>query len=158
MKDDTFYQQIERLESNFDARRNEKRLVVWWEEVKNCADRRFERAVTNLIRNEQRFPSLAVILSYINAIDGEEYSGDGCKYCGGRGWISVAMVHPYNPEKGYYSPSVPCKCRISNMPTEQIINKKWGTATVDGKEYPIFFPPEKTGSKHENKLDTVKRV
>jgi hypothetical protein len=156
MMKDVFLEQMARLETNFEKSRNESRLRLWWEELSQCNDGRFRNAVTSIIRNEQRFPTLAVILSYVNSTGTEEITHDGCQYCGGRGWISVAMIHPYNPEKGYYSPSVPCKCRNSKMPTDEILNEKWGTANVDGKDYPIFFPPEKPDNRNE--FDKMKRV
>lgn len=85
-----FTHEFSRLTTAFTVQKPEDKAKVYYEELRRIPFNTFKAAISRLIREADRFPAIATILSTTDAITPKSgLSGVSCSVCNGYGSISL---------------------------------------------------------------------
>lgn len=90
---DEFREDFDRLVNAFSVQKPEGKADVYYDELKNIPKFRFRQIVTDVIRNSDRFPSIAVLLERTGALTPAEVPQKQlCNVCDGFGNVFIYGV------------------------------------------------------------------
>jgi len=90
MTNETFVFHWRRLCGAFSATKPDEKGKIYFEELEKYDGSTFAKICAQIIRQDDRFPSIAKIITLIDSITPKEKTGiENCAVCNGSGWVWI---------------------------------------------------------------------
>ena len=93
MRQDQFQANFNRLVQAFNVSKPEEKAEIYFEELEHADGNAFGRAVQKIVREHDRFPSIAQLLEAVRYFQPKnEQKHEECAVCDGTGWVMIYGV------------------------------------------------------------------